>query len=335
MNRSDHEETATPGAEARDTNSEIVRIEVIQEPAETTALVVREERPGTSLPQTLFYLGLGSMLFALEGAQRVGERGVQTVAVAATATEGTAERVGQAVTGAVSGSARLTKNLAGLPFRTARRMRRAGAEALDIAEQGVAAARAGGRVAVTQLSDTGRQARQETESRVSNLLFAPLDRVLEPLVDHLAEHPQVQRLVRTQVDALLPQLKNDPEITALIETQVERLLPVLASDAQVQALIRQQADAYIQYLHDENPEVVQDLIQGQSLDLAGEVLDEVRERTVTADALVEGVVRRVLRRKPREELDPPPNVVRRQALHLRRRKTRPGQMPPPQEPAHE
>ncbi len=58
----------------------------------------------------------------------------------------------------------------------------------------------------------------------------------------------------------------------------------------------------------ENPEI-QELITQQSLSLAGEVRDEVRERTVTADNVMENLVRRVLRRAPRAELpEPPPEV---------------------------
>lgn len=58
----------------------------------------------------------------------------------------------------------------------------------------------------------------------------------------------------------------------------------------------------------ENPEV-QDLVTKQSLSLAGEVRDEVRERTVTADNVVENLVRRILRREPRESLPEPDPAV--------------------------
>jgi hypothetical protein len=62
----------------------------------------------------------------------------------------------------------------------------------------------------------------------------------------------------------------------------------------------------------ENPEL-QALITEQSLGVASEMRDEVRERTVTADNLMEGLVRRVLRRSPRAELPGPPPEVQKWA----------------------
>ena len=60
----------------------------------------------------------------------------------------------------------------------------------------------------------------------------------------------------------------------------------------------------------ENPEI-QTLVTQQSIGLATEVRDEVRGRGVTADNMLESLVRRVLRRAPREELpEPPPEVQR-------------------------
>ncbi len=47
--------------------------------------------------------------------------------------------------------------------------------------------------------------------------------------------------------------------------------------------------------------------------MAGQMRDEVRERTVTADGLVDLVVRNLLRLKPREELPSPPEAVQRRA----------------------
>ncbi len=66
----------------------------------------------------------------------------------------------------------------------------------------------------------------------------------------------------------------------------------------------------------ENPQL-QSVITQQSLGVASEMRDEVRERTVTADNLVENLVRRILRRTPRAELpEPPPQVQRWAGLTL-------------------
>ncbi len=62
----------------------------------------------------------------------------------------------------------------------------------------------------------------------------------------------------------------------------------------------------------ENPEL-QSLITEQSLGVATEMRDEVRERTVTADNVMEGIVRRILRRAPRAELAGPPPEVQKWA----------------------
>ena len=70
----------------------------------------------------------------------------------------------------------------------------------------------------------------------------------------------------------------------------------------------------IGYLADK-PEV-QKLITGQSTGLAGEVLDEVRERTVSGDSFLEGIVRAVLRKAPRAELPAPSTEIRQSAVKM-------------------
>ena len=56
------------------------------------------------------------------------------------------------------------------------------------------------------------------------------------------------------------------------------------------------------------------MVQTQSIGLAEEVVEEVRERTVSADNFVEGVVRAVLRRPSRSELPYPPEELRLRAI---------------------
>ena len=140
-----------------------------------------------------------------------------------------------------------------------------------------------------------------------------IDAQIERLLPVLSTHPAVYQLVRDQVAAILPELMNDPAVQALIRAQAGAYIAYLQSDPeQVQPLIRQQGDIYIDYLND-HPAPVQTLVQGQSLSLAGQLRDEVRERTVTGDSLVDSVVRSILRLKPREELPPPPEDVQRRA----------------------
>ena len=50
---------------------------------------------------------------------------------------------------------------------------------------------------------------------------------------------------------------------------------------------------------------LQNLVKVQSAGLSREVLDEVRSRTVSGDYMAEGLVRRILRRTPRQSLPSP------------------------------
>jgi hypothetical protein len=67
-------------------------------------------------------------------------------------------------------------------------------------------------------------------------------------------------------------------------------------------------DEFISYLA-ENEELA-DLVQKKSIGLATEAVDEFRSRGVSADALAEGLVRRILRRPPRTELPAPSDELR-------------------------
>lgn len=66
-----------------------------------------------------------------------------------------------------------------------------------------------------------------------------------------------------------------------------------------------------------NDPEIQELIQTQGIGLAGEVVDELRERSVSADNFLDGFVRALLRRTPRAELPPPPEEVQKSAVHVR------------------
>lgn len=61
---------------------------------------------------------------------------------------------------------------------------------------------------------------------------------------------------------------------------------------------------------------VQELVKIQSTGLADEAIEELRERAVSADSFLEGLIRFVLRRRPRIEIPPPPEDVRAHAARL-------------------
>ena len=65
-----------------------------------------------------------------------------------------------------------------------------------------------------------------------------------------------------------------------------------------------------------DPEI-RELIQTQGIGFAEEVVDELRERSVSADYFLDGFVRALLRRTPRAELPLPPEGVQKSAVQVR------------------
>ena len=183
--------------------------------------------------------------------------------------------------------------------------------------------------------ETGRF--QEAQGRA--LARSTTGKIIDRVVGHLEYNGRTQELIRTQADTYLQFLTDNPEpVRQLINNEVGAFLGELEGDPSqldglvqevadryveymrenptlIKALIEEQADQYLDYLQ-ENPEQVQTLIQDQSLDMAGEIMDEVRVRTVTIDTLMERLVRGVFRRQPRTAVTPP--EVRRLAEHTPR-----------------
>ena len=60
-------------------------------------------------------------------------------------------------------------------------------------------------------------------------------------------------------------------------------------------------------------EEIGDLVTSQGTSLAGEVVNGVRQRTISGDSIIESVVRGVLRRTARGDLPAPPEAVQHQA----------------------
>jgi hypothetical protein len=143
---------------------------------------------------------------------------------------------------------------------------------------------------------------------VEQLIDVQVDKILPKLATSAA----IQALILAQVDQILPKLADNPGIQQLVLAQVDAILPELAESAAILDLIRLQGDRYIDYLN-EHPEKVQYLISGQSVGLAGQMLDEVRERTVTADSFAEMLVRNILRKTPRPDLPEPADAIQRRA----------------------
>jgi hypothetical protein len=137
--------------------------------------------------------------------------------------------------------------------------------------------------------------------------------VVGQVIQNLSDNPQITVLIQTQVNELARSDEDIPQFDELVSKLAGNYLAYLQEHPEeLSGLVRQAGDNYIDYLN-ENPEQVQDLIQGQSLTLTAEILDEVRERTVTIDSFLEMVARALFRRSPRAELPGPPPQVRARA----------------------
>ena len=132
---------------------------------------------------------------------------------------------------------------------------------------------------------------------------------------------------REMVQELTPQLIDDV-VTAFADNEaIQELIRVQAGDylaylqdtpKELDGLVQNVGDRYVKYLNDENPDDIQELIAGQTLGMTAEIADEVRERTVTADSVVEMFVRSLLRRPPRQDLPEPSPEVKQRATYKRR-----------------
>ncbi len=133
---------------------------------------------------------------------------------------------------------------------------------------------------------TGSAAQPLVNNRVTGVVTRPFDRALDRLVTRgqqrvndwvelgRAQEPDARRMARK----------------AYLET-IDEFIGLLA----------------------ENEELA-DLVQKKSVGLATEAVDEFRSRTVSADAIAENIVRRILRRPPRAELPAPSDEVRQTIL---------------------
>jgi hypothetical protein len=136
------------------------------------------------------------------------------------------------------------------------------------------------------------EAGQDVESRVN--------RTLSPVTSSRAFAP-----IRRRVDVAVRRAQNQIhrwEDLGRVEEAYSREL----STNTVDKLLDSTAD-YV----NQNPHVrefIQDIIQAQSMGMADEAIEEVRERTVTGDILLERFVRSIFRRQPRESLPLPPTA---------------------------
>lgn len=129
---------------------------------------------------------------------------------------------------------------------------------------------------------TGNAAQPLVNNRVTGIVMGPIDRAFDRLVI------RGQKRVNDWVELGRTQ---EPGARRIARKTFEEVI-----------------DEFIGHLA-ENKELA-DLVQNQGMGLASEAVDEFRSRTVSADAIAENIVRRILRRPPRQELPRPPEDVR-------------------------
>ncbi|HTP11564.1 MAG TPA: hypothetical protein VMP08_25095 [Anaerolineae bacterium] len=140
-------------------------------------------------------------------------------------------------------------------------------------------------------------------------IISDVTRPAQSVLNHLPIVGPLSRTLGLQYDAMQKRGEDRLRRWIAIGQREEARSRVLADQTFTRIV-----DDVIDYLADK-PEV-QDLIAGQTTGLAGEVLNEVRERTVSGDSFLEGIVRAVLRKAPRAELPPPSMEIRQSAVKV-------------------
>ena len=120
---------------------------------------------------------------------------------------------------------------------------------------------------------------------------------------------------------LAPVRRNFESLVTRGETKVHRWVETGRSEeAYDRALVKtawfDQVDNSVDYLAADTN--VQELVQSQGVGLADKVVEEARERSVSADNYLEATVRAMLRRPPHAELPEPPEQVKKVVAPLRR-----------------
>ena len=148
-----------------------------------------------------------------------------------------------------------------------------------------------------------------TAGRASNLLVDMLDLWSRPVTSLITSSRPVSP-VRRAIDHYSEIGRKKVEEWIDVGRQEEIASRELAREA-----INERIDHAIEYLTAN--EEVKELVQSQSAGLVDNVIEEARERTVSADNFLEALARSLLRRPQRWELPEPPTAIRSQALPAR------------------
>ncbi len=160
-----------------------------------------------------------------------------------------------------------------------------------------------------QKMDTWAQRGRSADLRSRRMAQEVVTNSIDEVVSYFAVDEQIQVLLRGQINLLVEGIPYTPELDQLVKILAGNYIQYLQNNpAVLDGMVVSVADQYIDHLHEE-PEKVQDIIQGQSVGLIQTIFEEIRQRLISVDEVLELVVRRVLKRAPRSHLDPPPEGV--------------------------
>jgi hypothetical protein len=138
--------------------------------------------------------------------------------------------------------------------------------------------------------------------RQGNRVVGTVDRALSPVLSNRALSP-ARGPFESLVERGQTQVKYWRDLGRAEEAR---------SRAMVQNATEQAIDTTVETVSSDprTKKIVQEIIQQQSLGMADEAIEEVRERTVTGDFLLERPVRSILRRRPRESVPASTEIIR-------------------------
>jgi hypothetical protein len=151
----------------------------------------------------------------------------------------------------------------------------------------------------------------ETQERMTREQrnLGPLDRLAASVVQTIDTNPALEPL-RRQMDTLVQ--RGETEVNRWIARgRTEEMHSRQFVDTALQRSFESSIHGVVQHAE------VREMIHEHSAGLADELVEEVREHAVSTDDYLERLVRKYLKRKPREELPEPPESVRLRAMHVR------------------
>jgi hypothetical protein len=151
----------------------------------------------------------------------------------------------------------------------------------------------------------------ETQERLSpsQRTPGPLDKLAASLLQTIDTNPALDP-VRQQMNRLVE--RGESEVNRWVARgRSEEMHSRQYVDTALQRSFESSIHGVVQHAE------VREMIHEHSAGLADELVEEVREHAVSTDDYLERIVRKYLKRKPREELPEPPEEVRRRAMHLR------------------